>query len=353
MLKQIALAAAVAVALGCQRTPAQSANTAADQKPATATPAQPAPSQPAAGKPAPAGEVPAELPPVVARVNGQPISRADLERAVRNLEAQVGSKVPADRRSEIVRNVLDQLVTFRLLSQEADARKVPVSDADVDAQIADMRKNFPTADAFTKALAQQSLTFEALRANTRRDLLVARMIEKDIAPAIAVGSADVQQFYDQNLERFKEPGAVRASHILIRVDPKADAAARQQAKTRIEGLLKQVRGGADFAALAKEHSQDPGSAVQGGDLGFFEKGRMVPPFDAAAFSTEPGHITDVVETQFGYHIIKVAARREGRTVPIAEVRDKIEEFLKQRRRQEKTMAFVETLKTKANVEILI
>jgi len=351
MIKRLALACAVAVAFGCQRTPAQSTTTTAGQNPAS-TAAQPTPNQPAAAS-APAKEVPAELPAVVARVNGQPISKGDLEKAVRNLERQVGQQVPPDRRSEIIRNVLSQLVTFHLLAQEATTRGVAVADADVETHVASLRKNFPNEDAFTKALAQQSLTVDELRAGTRRDLLVARMLEKEINPTVSVADADVQKFYDANTEKFEEPGAVRASHVLIRVDPKADPATKQQAKAKIEGVLKQARGGADFAALAKEHSQDPQSAVQGGDLGFFPKGQMVPTFEAAAFSTPPGQITDVIETQFGYHIIKVAEQKPGRTVPVAEVRDKIRDYLQQRQRQEKTMALVETLKTKAKVEILI
>jgi len=351
MMKHFALVMGVAVAFGCQRTPAQSTTTTAGQKPASA-PAQPAPGQPAAA-PAPAKEVPADLPAVVARVNGQAISKGDLERAVRNLERQVGQQMPADRRNEIVRNVLDQLVTFHLLAQEASTRGVAVSDADVDSQLASMKKNFPTEDAFTKALAQQSLTVEDIRTGTRRDMLVAKMIAKEIDPTLSVADADVQKFYDENSAKFQEPAAVRANHILLRVEPTADAATKQQARSKIDGLLKQARAGADFAALAKEHSQDPQSAVQGGDLGFFPKGQMVPSFDAAAFATAPGQITDVIETQFGYHIIKVAEQRPARTVPIADVRDKIREFLQQRQRQEKTMAFVETLKTKAKVEILI
>ena len=298
-------------------------------------------------------EVPAELPSVVARVNGQNISRADLERAVRNLERQVGQQVPAERRSEIMRNVLENLVTFHLLAQEAANRGLAVSEADVESQVAALRKNFPTEDAFMKALAQQSLTVEDVRAGTRRDLLVARMIEKEINPTLKVADADIQKFYDENLAKFQEPGAVRASHILLRVDAKADQATKNQVRVTIESLLKQARGGTDFAALAKEHSQDPQSAEKGGDLGLFRKGQMVPSFEAAAFTTKPGAISDVVETPFGFHIIKVAEQRAGRTIPIAEVRGKIREFLEQRQRQEKTMTLAGTLKAKGKVEILI
>ena len=146
---------------------------------------------------------------------------------------------------------------------------------------------------------------------------------------------------------------MRASHILITVAQDADAAAKAQARTKAEQLLKDVKAGKDFAALAKEHSQDPGSAVNGGDLGFFEQGQMVGPFNDAAFSMQPGATSDLIETQFGYHIIRVAEKQAARTIPLDDVRPQVEQFLQNRNREEQTEAFVKALRAKGKVEILI
>ena len=138
----------------------------------------------------------------------------------------------------------------------------------------------------------------------------------------------VQKFYDENVQdRFTAVEEVRARHILVRVEPGADDAAKQKARTEAEGLLKQVRAGGDFEALAKKHSKDPGSAVKGGDLGFFPRGRMVPAFDAAVFALKPGEVSELVETPFGFHIIKLEEHRAGGPRPFDTVREQIEREL--------------------------
>jgi peptidyl-prolyl cis-trans isomerase C len=114
-----------------------------------------------------------------------------------------------------------------------------------------------------------------------------------------------------------------------------------------------VKAGKDFAALAKQHSQDPGSAPKGGDLGFFQQGQMVGPFNEVAFTLAPGQVSDLVETEFGFHIIKVAEKQAPRTVPLEEVRPQLEQYLERTNREQQTDAFVNGLKTKGKIEILI
>jgi peptidyl-prolyl cis-trans isomerase C len=177
-------------------------------------------------------------------------------------------------------------------------------------------------------------------------------MEAEAATAPLVGEAEAKEFYDKNPDRFKQPEQVRASHIFKRVVPGADAAAKQKARTALEPVLKQVKAGGDFAELARKHSEDA-SAQAGGDLNFFGPGQMVPEFEKVAFTMKAGDTSDIVESQFGYHIIKVTERREGRTVPFAEARNQIAEYLKQQRQQEKTNALVEQLKAKSKIEILM
>ncbi len=304
--------------------------------------------QPAAPKP-----VPAQLPDVVARVNGEDISRADFERAVQNAEARAGGPVPPEQRDRIYRDLLDQLVGYTLLTQETKTRKVVVPDAEVDARISQIRGQFPSEEVFTKMLAERKLTMEQMRTDARQDMAVSKMISDEVEARSAVKPEQVADFYAKNPDQFKEPERVRASHILITVPENADAAAKAQARQKAEQILKDVKAGKDFAALAKEHSQDPGSAVNGGDLGFFQQGQMVGPFNDAAFSLAPGATSDLVETNFGYHIIRVAVKQPGRTVPLDEVRPQVEEYLKNVNRDEQTDAFVEALKAKGKVEIFI
>jgi parvulin-like peptidyl-prolyl isomerase len=146
---------------------------------------------------------------------------------------------------------------------------------------------------------------------------------------------------------------VHASHILIRTPENADAAAKAKAKTQADDLLAQIKKGADFAGLAKKFSQDPGSAQTGGDLGCFRKGQMVPAFEQAAFALKPGQMSGVVETPFGYHIIRVSEFKAGRDPGYDEVKPQIEEYLKQQLRDRKSQEFVDQLKAKGKIQIFI
>ena len=338
----------VAVALAaCSKsspTPNGSGGTNAATTPAGA--AAPAPPQPA--KP-----VPAQLPDVIAKVNGEPITKTDFEEAVRSAEQRAGSPVPPDQRDRVFREILDQMIGYKLLIQESKVQKVSVPDSDVEARIVSIKQQFPTEDAFKQALAQQHTTVDRIKTDARQQMAVAKLVDDAISSKVAVKPEDVQAFYTQNPKEFQESEKVHASHILITAAKGADPATKAAARTKAESILKDVKAGKDFATLAKQNSQDPGSAANGGDLGFFQQGQMVGPFNDVAFSLKPGTVSNVVETDFGYHIIKVIEKQPGRTVPLDEVKPKIEQFLEARNREQQTTAFVNGLRTKGKVEVFI
>jgi len=146
---------------------------------------------------------------------------------------------------------------------------------------------------------------------------------------VVVPPADIEREYNNNAEQYTTPEQVRASHILLKTEGKDDAAV----KAKAEELLKQARNGADFAELAKKNSEDEGSAKNGGDLDYFGKGRMVPEFDAAVFAMTPGQISDLVKTQYGYHIIKLVDKKPATTRSLAEVRQQLTDQLAYQRAQ--------------------
>jgi peptidyl-prolyl cis-trans isomerase C len=350
----VGAALAVMVLTGCRKAPAAQAGTAAAAgQPATtaqaATPGQPGA---AAQPPAPPKPVPAQLPDVIARVNGEEIKKADLDRMIHNMEGRAGQAVPPDRRDEIYRNAIDQLIIYKLLTQESKNRGVKVDDKEIDAKIAELRQRFPTQEAFDQAVKQRGMTTESMRTDARVDLGVAKMMDAEVATLPGPSDADAKAFYDKNPTQFKQPEQVRASHILVRVDANADAAAKKKARGEIDTVLKQVKAGGDFAKLAQQHSQD-GSAAQGGDLGYFNKGQMVPEFDKVAFELKPNQISDIVTTQFGYHIIKVIDHKPERTVPFEEAQGQIKSYLSVQKKQERQQTFIDDLKKKAKIEVLV
>jgi peptidyl-prolyl cis-trans isomerase C len=330
----------------CSKTPANAASAASPQA------GSPPPADAVLGTPPPK-PVPAQLPDVVARVNGEAVSKADFDRAIAALEARNGGPVPAEQRDQIFRSVLDQVVSYRVLVQESRARKIAVDDAEVDTRIKQIQGQFPSEEAFKQMLTSRKTTVEQMRADVRQDTAVQKLIEGEVTPKSVVTPEQVSDFYTKNPDQFKQPERVRASHILIMVPKGAEASVKEQARTKAADILKDVKAGKDFAALATQHSQDPGSAKNGGDLGFFAPGQMVGPFNDVAFKLAPGTVSELVETDFGFHIIKVAEKQAGRTIPLDEVRPQLEQYLERQNREQQTDAFVNGLKAKGKIEILI
>ncbi len=191
---------------------------------------------------------------------------------------------------------------------------------------------------------------ETYRIGEKRKVRYALVEVDKVRERVQVPPADIQAFYDQNKAQYSTEGRVRASHILLKTEGKDEAAVRAKA----EELLKQARGGADFAALAKANSEDEGSAVNGGDLNYFGRGQMVPEFEQAAFSLKSGDISDLVKTTFGFHIIKVVDSQPETTRPLAEVTPEIVEQLKwqkaQQQAEQDAKAMEATIKTAADLD---
>src|SRR5436190_7401184 len=202
-------------------------------------------------------------------------------------------------------------VKLAVVSFTADSFRTQVnaSDAEVASYFDAHKNDFRIPEK--RKIRYLLIDVEALRAKT-------------IVPA-----ADIEREYNNNSQQYETPEQVRASHILLKTEGKDDAAV----KAKAEELLKQARAGADFAELAKKNSEDEGSAKNGGDLDYFGKGRMVPEFDAAVFAMQPGQISDLVKTQYGYHIIKLVDKKPATTRPLAEVRQQLTDQLAYQRAQ--------------------
>jgi peptidyl-prolyl cis-trans isomerase C len=294
--------------------------------------------------------MPADLPDVLARVNGEPIRKSDFDRLILNIEISNGP-IPPARRNEILRTVLDQLITYTVMTQQAKSENVVVSDAEIDGRIKEMQRG--TSDAeFKKALEARKMSSDQLRTDARVQLTIEKLLEAHVAEAAVTTEAEARAFYDKNPEKFNQDDKVRASHILLKVDPKAPEPTRETARKRIAGILKRARTGEDFAALAGRNSEDS-SARQGGDLGYFARREMVPAFSDVAFSLKPGEISDIVTTEYGYHIIKVTDKKAAATVPYEQAGPQIIDFLSRQKKQERAGQFVEEVRKRARIEVLV
>lgn len=291
---------------------------------------------------------------VAARVNGVDITNAEVDRAKKIILSR-NQMAHASMNDEMSKKVdeaaLNQIIAKELLYQAGKKLEMKDLDKQVKDRVAENKARFASQEAYDKALKDMDMSEKEVETFTREDLVIGNLIETTIAPKAKVTDEEAKKFYDDNKDKFRREEAVRASHILVGADQNATAADKKKAKEKAESLLKQLKGGADFAELAKKESSCPSSA-QGGDLGFFGKGQMVPEFEKAAFGLKPGEVSDVVETQFGYHIIKVAEKKDAETVPFEEAKERIEQFLSQQKVQQGVSDYVEELRKKGKVEIL-
>jgi peptidyl-prolyl cis-trans isomerase C len=277
----------------------------------------------------------------VASVNGVLIPKAYLEREVRRFEEQAlsqGQLVDESQRDQLNRQALDTLIDIELLYQESQRRGFEISEERIEEQLNSLRTQFGDEEGYAAALEQIGISDGELRTELGRQLAIQEMIDKDITPATTVSEQESTDFYENNPAFFFSPEQVRASHILILVSPDAGEEEKSEARSRITEIRKRIVAGEDFAELAGQFSED-NSGMNGGDLGFFQREQMVKPFADAAFSLQIGELSEVVTTQYGFHLIRVTDRKAESVVPFEQVQLKIFEYLQ----REKVMVAIEEL----------
>ena len=291
-----------------------------------------------------------------ADVNGEKITVAELNRRVEALKASepaLQSNTPAatNALTQVRAQMLDDLVTIKLLSQEARRRKIAAPAKDVDDAIGQLRAQFKDEADFNKWLAESGVTQADVRKRLADELAMDELT-KQITGDITVNDADLGEFYRAHPEDFTINAAVKARHILLAINPNASAADKDAVRKRAQNLLAQLKKGADFAALAKANSDDQSNKERGGDLPIFERGMMVKPFEDAAFGAKEGALVGPIETQFGMHIIKVEKVLPQKIVDFSDIKDdpRLREVILRDKKQAKFDAFVTGLKASAKIQ---
>ncbi|EGV16669.1 peptidylprolyl isomerase [Thiocapsa marina] len=288
---------------------------------------------------------------VVLTINGVAIPRAELERNARPLLARMGpaDSITPDQRKLVEETAKENLIRSELLFQLAKDQNIPDLDRQVEEQFALIKSRSPSEEEWNDALAKKGITPDGLHEQLKRGLMINAFVQNEVVSKIEITDAQLKAVYDEHPESFSQPESMRASHVLIGVDADAGAEEKENAKRKADEILEKVKSGADFAELAKSESTCP-SAAQGGDLGEFGRGQMVAPFENAAFALKSGDLSEVVETQFGYHIIKATDKKPAAVVPFEEVKVRIEKQLKTQQVQRDLMAKIEALRATSVIE---
>ncbi len=289
---------------------------------------------------------------VVANGRGVKITRGELDKTRNQLLAQRGlpvSQIPPDQISAIDQQVLQQMVMQALLLKEGNSIKLPKMDDKVNAEIEKLKAQAGGEQALKERLQKSDLTVDKLKEELLRQLRIQEILHTKVPDAAEPSPEVVTRFYNDNKDKFSQPAMVRVSHVLIQFPRDATPAVKAQKKTAADAARARVVKGEDFAKVAREVSQDPSSAVRGGDVGLFRQGQMVPAFEKTAFSTPLNAISPVFETPFGYHFLKVTETRPAGMTSLDQARPQIAAFLKNQQRSQAITAYLRKIETDSKV----
>ena len=289
------------------------------------------------------------------KVNGQVIPdeaiQFEFERLVRFYSEhgwsndQIKQNLP-----ELVEQAQNQAVGAKLLLDEAAKLDIPVSEAEVDQQVEQIVTQIGGREAFTKALESQKTTEAKFREQMRQGKRVDKLVEQATSGTEEPTEADIEKYFAEHKEEFSKGEQVLAQHILVTPDGDSQTS-KSEAYEKISAIRERIATGAkSFESEAADHSTCP-SGKEGGSLGWFGRGMMVKEFDSEAFAMEIGEVSGIIETQFGYHIIKKTDHDKGGETNFVDARDQIRDLIRHSRRGAAMTAYVEEIRSKATIEM--
>ena len=278
----------------------------------------------------------------LAEVNGTPITYNQwlktFQNAVSRYDNNTLSSMDQPAINAFKNNILKQMINSELLLQQAIQNKINITSDEINAEIDKIKENISSPEEFNNILKANNLTLNQLKEDTKNNLMITRILD-DAKNKVNITEDELKEYFTENEESFFEPEKVHARHILVETEEEA------------LNIIQQLKEGiVDFAELAKEKSTGP-SAENGGDLGFFTKGQMVKEFEDAAFSLQPGEISDAIKTQFGFHVIKCEERKNEYQPSFEEAKEQINTFLKYQKENEAISKLISDLNENADIVI--
>ncbi len=313
---------------------------------------QQAPAAPASPA-APSGT--AELPDVVARINGEEISKQELlaqAQTMRSQAVQVGAGDPAQS-EQFLSMVLDALISERLVHNDSQSRGVGPSAAQIDERVQAVIKAYGGEEGFDKALKAQGLDRQYVQRQVTQTLSFDHMMENEIKPGIEIGEDAIVAYFQRNKDKGKVPTLYKLRRIMKQVPPDAGAEARQAARSQLEAVRQQALGGADFAALAKEHSDDEGTRDKGGEIPWFPLTGRGGDLETLIAGLEVGQVSEIIETQVGMFLMRAEDRKPERPKTLEEAREEIVSGLSAAEARRVIQGRVERLRADAKIEVLM
>ena len=313
------------------------------------------PKKPEEGADKPTGDAATAAPGTgpVAKVNGQDIARGTFEKQMERTRARfkrAGRQIAPALETRLKENLIRKLVEEELIEQKAKAEGVALEAAEIEAKLAEHKARFGSDKAFAAFLERTQQSEADVKTDLDKNLLRDKLFAKLLLGQEPTDE-DAKKYYEENQDKYKQKEQINAQHILFKTDKNTSDADKKKKLTDAKKVFTEAKKGADFGELAKKHSEGP-TAQRGGDLGTFSRGRMVKQFEDVAFAAKAGELLGPVETQFGYHIIKVNEKTAELQRPYEEVKESILTSLKARQKSKATRDLLDKLKTDAKVEVI-
>lgn len=289
---------------------------------------------------------------IVAEINSKKITNQNLEDEIKRQVKADLSYFNEEQKHQLKKSVLDRLIQRELISEEALSKNLKPNDQALKAKLEEIYKRFESDEQRNKFFESSNVSKERFEQEIANDMAIESYLKGHVFKDVTTNEKEALDFYNSNTDKFQVPEQVKARHILFKVAQDAKEEEVNKAKAKAEKVLAEAKKGADFAQLAKENSEGP-TKEKGGDLGFFSRGQMVKPFEDSAFSLKPNEVSELVRTQFGFHIIKVEEKKEASTASFEEVKNNLSQYLVAQKQQEILAKKLAELKEKAKVIVYL
>lgn len=299
----------------------------------------------------------------VATVNNIKIKQSEVDAYINFLKKQNPDILLPENKEDLKAleaTIIDSLIVTRLLEKYADENNITISKEEVEERFNQIVESYPSIDDFENELEQKGITRELLKKELR-DQILREKIFIEVTKDVSVGSEEIRKYYDENKETlFKVPEKIRVSHILVKFSDEndteentSDKVSREDALNKIKYIQEQLNNGEDFENLAGKYSDDKLSSENGGDIGYVSKGQLIEELEKVAFSLKVGEVSDIVETPYGFHILKVTDSQQEYIKDFEEVKDSIENYLENVNKKEKWGNFIYNLMEEADIKYYI
>jgi len=291
----------------------------------------------------------------LATINGYKISQEEIDNYLSSAKVQNPDLFKEENKQDLLKaeaQIIDYIIANKLIEKYAGENKISYTEKEFSDEYEKLQTtSFKTKEEFTKYLTDNSISEDLLKSQLRNQLLANKVYAK-ITEGISVTEAEVNKYYEENKSTlFNDPEQIKISHILVQYgDQDTTKKTKEAALEKINMVAQKLKDGETFENMANKYSEDANSNTVGGDIGYFSKGQLVTEFEDVAFTLETDKVSDVVETQYGFHLIKVTEKKESAIKTFDEVKDSIKEYLENALKSEKFNAFLLGLKDAAVIK---